>query len=449
MNVYKTLTSDSTSSRRNAASDEGSNNTMIGVSPVRRCLCHGHSSGIRYHVNYDDDNHDDDDDDEILMGDSTPRCSVCIRQILQPYLLRHERALIDHIEAKIECQRRLRQIPDTHKLTGLQAESQHLRDRLNYLRQVCGDVAVRIAGQAVENDTHREQTGQYHDAARQRQTLHGLEESLLEGSLTQAINSSTQQVRVLRFQWALKVLSMYRLYIDPEDIKPTPLQQKRHRQQQKQNEGKTATTSAASNSTSPGTATDPSEGSASPQHLSMNQQRTTARGIAKIAGLPLPNAGPELYGVLPPSELVSALRLVASCTHTLARTLGIVLPHPIFLTMNSNNSHGSRSSSSSHCGPSGAGTTNGHLRHGGGGGDITDLVSDDELRRYRNEQFGKHDDSPPFDSLDGTLSANNQQRTDRYLSNPFSNITSSTSLEMEVDHPVHPTVRHLHLHSCH
>ena len=54
--------------------------------------------------------------------------------------------------------------------------------------------------------------------------------------------------------------------------------------------------------------------------------------IGKIGGLPLPHAGPELYGVLPPRELQSALRLVASVTCTVARCLGIVLPHTILLT---------------------------------------------------------------------------------------------------------------------
>ena len=56
--------------------------------------------------------------------------------------------------------------------------------------------------------------------------------------------------------------------------------------------------------------------------------------IGKIGGLPLPHAGPELYGVLPPRELQSALRLVASVTCTVARCLGIVLPHTILLKPN-------------------------------------------------------------------------------------------------------------------
>jgi hypothetical protein len=59
-----------------------------------------------------------------------------------------------------------------------------------------------------------------------------------------------------------------------------------------------------------------------------------ARGIGKIGGLPLPHAGPELFGVLPLDELQSALRLVASLTSLVSRCLGILLPHSILLKPN-------------------------------------------------------------------------------------------------------------------
>eukprot|EP00978_Attheya_sp_CCMP212_P034892 scaffold148980_cov51-Attheya_sp.AAC.1 len=55
------------------------------------------------------------------------------------------------------------------------------------------------------------------------------------------------------------------------------------------------------------------------------------KGIGTIGGLPLPHAGPTLYGVLPANVLSSSLRLVASLTCTVARCLGIQLPHPILL----------------------------------------------------------------------------------------------------------------------
>ena len=70
-----------------------------------------------------------------------------------------------------------------------------------------------------------------------------------------------------------------------------------------------------------------------------------AKGIGKIGGLPLPHAGAELYGVLPPQELESALRLVASVTSLVASCLGIVLPHPILLRASSSSSSSSASNS--------------------------------------------------------------------------------------------------------
>jgi hypothetical protein len=127
---------------------------------------------------------------------------------------------------------------------------------------------------------------------------------------------------------------MHRLDIDPDDIKLTPLQKRRQESQ-------------------PG-----------------QQLHRRARGIAKIAGLPLPNAGPELYGVLPPKELQSALRLVAMVTSTLARCLGIVLPHPILLTLGT-----------------------------GSSGDITDTVSDEEICQRRHLVVGSTGRGPVSEDI--------------------------------------------------
>ncbi|KAG7356435.1 UV radiation resistance protein and autophagy-related subunit 14-domain containing protein [Nitzschia inconspicua] len=268
-------------------------------------------------------------DDSIGMGDcchddtttstTTMRCAVCVQKVLQPYRERHQRAQQERERAKMDCNRKLTQINDpTQRWNEYQAESQQLRDQLALLRKQCGDMAVRVASLAVENDTRRETMGSSMD--RQQLDLHRLEETLLEGSMMNAIYQATDQVRVLRFQWARKVLSMHRVDIDPEDVKLTPLQKRRQ--------------------------------SVHPQQ----QLQRRARGIAKISGLPLPNAGPELYGVLPPRELQSALRLVAMLTNTVAKCLGIVLPHPILLTMTD--------------GPS---------------GDITDTVSEELLWKRRRE----------------------------------------------------------------
>lgn len=253
-------------------------------------------------------------------GDSTLRCAGCVRRILQPYLNRHERALEDHKAAKEGCARQLRRMKDPHRWVELQAESEELRTQLARLKRECGDMAVRVAAQAVENDSHREALGMGPSPQRSRLDLQWLQSSVLEGSMVNAVETATRHVRVLRFQWARKVLTMHRLDIDPDDIKLTPLQKRRQE-------------------TQPG-----------------QQLQRRARGIAKIAGLPLPNAGPELYGVLPPRELQSALRLVAVVTSTVARCLGIVLPHPILLTLST--------------GPSGE-------------GDITELVADEDLHQRR------------------------------------------------------------------
>jgi hypothetical protein len=125
----------------------------------------------------------------------------------------------------------------------------------------------------------------------QQMDLMRLEQTLLEHSLGHAIAHATTQVRTMRFLWTLRVIKMHRLQVDESDTK---------------------------------------------QVMNQRNKQRIPRGVAKIAGLPLPNAGPELYGVLPVGELVSALRLVASLTCTTARTLSITLPHPILLSPTNN-----------------------------------------------------------------------------------------------------------------
>jgi hypothetical protein len=280
--------------------------------PNNKCLC--------YYVG----DHDTKSEDE----GSNPRCAVCVQRTLQPHLDRHAQAIADRDQARDDCARQLDALPDHNRLAAAEAESQRLRDRLMALRKQCAERAVRVASQAVENDWHREATQLALSAGgieEPQQQLQRLEQSLLQGSLHHALDVASQQVRVLRFQWARKALAMHRLDIDPNDVKLTTLQQR--------------------------------ETSKSPIRGQLSTPRR-ARGIGKIGGLPLPHAGPELYGVLPPKELQSALRLVASVTCTVARCLGIVLPHPILLT------------------PTTGGSTM---------GDITDTVSDHELQRRLRE----------------------------------------------------------------
>ncbi len=285
-----------------------------GVGSLRRCLCH--------FLDENKANNNYNSDDDIVIpggkGDTTLRCSACVQHLLRSSLQRHRQALRDHATAKEECARELRNLP-RNRIPELQAESRRLRDRSSALRKECGDMAVKVAQAALENDTIRETMAMNSSPIeRQRVDLQRLEQNLLEGSLTSAIDTATRQVRFLRFQWARKVFAMHRLQIDTEDIKLTPLQKRRQESQ-------------------PG-----------------QQLQRRARGIAKISGLPLPNAGPELYGVLPPRELQSALRIVATVTSTVARCLGIVLPHNILLTFNSSTSSV---------------------------GDITDTISDEDLHQ--------------------------------------------------------------------
>lgn len=270
--------------------------TEVSTSPAHtsnKCLCALVDAG-------GSDLDEDDDDERYAL-----KCPGCVHRSLKPHWNRHAQALQERDRAKAECSRQLQSLPNQNRLGELQAESQQLRERVAMLRKQCGEMAVRVASQAVENDSRREaaqsalSTAGGGDGAPRHQ-LEQLEQSLLQGSLHHALDVAAKQVRVLRFQWARKALAMHRLDIDPNDVvKLTPYQQL-----QSNKNGKASI-----------------------------QRR--ARGIGKIGGLPLPHAGPELYGVLPPKELQSALRLVASVTCTLARCLGIVLPHPILLTPSS------------------------------------------------------------------------------------------------------------------
>ena len=281
----------------------------VRLTAVRHCLCH--------FVVEENNNIMKGNNEEEVSGDSTLRCSVCVQNLLRPHIQRHKRALEDHMVAKEYCSQQLKQIP-RDRIPELQAESQRLRDRLTSLRKECGDMAVKVAQTVLENDTIRETITIDKSVERRRHDLQRLERSLLEGSMMQAIETATSQVRFFRFRWAQKVFAIYRVDIDPEDIKLTPLQKRRQESQ-------------------PG-----------------QQLQRRARGISKISGLPLPNAGPELYGVLPPQELQSALRLVATVTSTVARCLGIVLPHRILLTLNNSSA-----------------------------GDIIDTVTEDDLQQRR------------------------------------------------------------------
>lgn len=127
-------------------------------------------------------------------------------------------------------------------------------------------------------------------------------------SMSAAIESTRRQVRISRFTWAVQAFEAHRLDSDSGNG----------------GTGGDADSDDAGDGRSEATERD--------RKLIAEGRMKHARGVGKIGGLPLPHAGPELFGVLPPLELQSALRQVASLTNLVARCLGINLPHPVLLT---------------------------------------------------------------------------------------------------------------------
>lgn len=144
------------------------------------------------------------------------------------------------------------------------------------------------------------------------------------GALEQAIAMAKTHARNLRFQWALEAFRMHRLQVvavEPQHHHHHPFVRNTH------NNTATEERDSGNRTTSPTTTTTTTTNPRPPLPL----PRPVGSGIGKIGGLPLPHAGPELYGVLPREELQSALRLVAQLTSVLAQCLRIRLPHPIWL----------------------------------------------------------------------------------------------------------------------
>jgi hypothetical protein len=115
------------------------------------------------------------------------------------------------------------------------------------------------------------------------------------GDLRDALISGTKEIQTLRFQFACQVFNMHRLDIGEQSTTTTTITE---------DGGEVATTTK----------------------IGKNEG---ASGVGKILGLPLPHAGPVLYGVIPAVVPASSLRLVALLTQLVARCLGVILPHPI------------------------------------------------------------------------------------------------------------------------
>jgi hypothetical protein len=219
-------------------------------------------------------------------------CTDCVKLRLGALHERRRRILQERDEAREGCRLQLAQSA-VGPLLDLQEKVQLWRARAQVLRQTCAQRAVDVARQSCENDERRQEIETAQHALLVRPYLSRLQASLLDendGSLTHALHRGRQQVRLLRFEWAKRAFAMHRLDVCI-----------------------------------------PADSSARGSSAGNKHRPKIAKGIGRIAGLPLPHAGPELYGVLPPQELESALRLVASVTSLVASCLGIVLPHPILL----------------------------------------------------------------------------------------------------------------------
>jgi hypothetical protein len=310
-------------------------------------------------------------------------CHECAIQLLASKTSRYQSALEHRDQTKVECTNRLsktrlvhHQRPtrrrhsdylenDDEKYDGIAADRQHINDdesnssssystplpdpnhlhhqasllkqRLTILRAHTNKLALRVTAKTMENDERQERlqdnaskvTLAQERLHQMRMCLLMQSEQMVEpnntdnhnndgdssnvtdgnnnnhngsihyqegvgGGLTDALYSNTHEIQSLRFHMACKVFDMHRLDV-----------------------GEQFTSNATSTSTA--TTTTPP------------QQEKTASGVGKISGLPLPHAGPVLYGVIPPEVLSSSLRLVASLTQLVSCCLGVVLPHPILV----------------------------------------------------------------------------------------------------------------------
>ena len=268
-------------------------------------------------------------------------CRFCTARNLSSKIKRHADAQQRHQRKKKECQLRLsetrllpadeldeggdedaqnlrndvngvstsiskrRPLPDPNQINQ---QVTHLKERLDSLRSQSNDLAVKVTAKTMEND-ERQSNLELHSQkvilAQERlnsmknclvfqadESMNSRNENKLydndsvgDGRLRDALDHGRHQIQSLRFQFALRVFDMHRIDVGDEYTNG--------------NKGK------------------------------MNKDNAT--GVGKIGGLPLPHAGPALYGVLPQGVLASSLRLVATLTNLVSRCLGVVLPHPILV----------------------------------------------------------------------------------------------------------------------
>jgi hypothetical protein len=259
---------------------------------------------------------------------TTVLCSHCVRCVLRDAHERRSQAVQRHDTVQRECARTFDTSVIKGNLSQLQFELEQAGNRLAFLRTECATAAIDVATAAVQNEERRAKIPAVALAAntappiaatvtlRQRQQLERLQAAIQDEAMMTSIKDAQSQVRRLRWQWALQAFAMHRLDVE-EPVCSSETSKKT-----------TSTTRTRTTAAGSATTTTTTKMAAT---SSNNKSRKQARGIGKIGGLPLPHAGPELYGVLPPNELQSALRLTSSVTASVARCLGIILPHPILL----------------------------------------------------------------------------------------------------------------------
>ena len=229
-------------------------------------------------------------------------------------------------------------------LSRLKDQSDTLRSRLDELRLVCGEQSVQVAALLMRNDERHQRLQEERrrvEAARlgldgiwvgvlggggdsdydaevvssgairenELEKARGHAEAGVVDGLPGAISSLVAEVRSRRLALALLAFDAHRIDIGPD-----------------------CSNDVQSNEEDTTEVQDTDETGARARAAARKERtRRRPRGVGKICALPLPHAGPALYGVLPPAVLASSLRLVSSLTVALSRCLGITLPHPIFL----------------------------------------------------------------------------------------------------------------------
>ena len=272
-------------------------------------------------------------------------CHFCAADHLSSKIARYSSAKKNHLQKKRECQLRLLEtrllpagdcggdgevpenfigdvfshekskrcpLPDPNQINK---QVIYLKKRLDMLRRQSNDLAVRVTARTMENEEreanlvlHSKKVilaqerldrmnhyllSQSEDSIRsqgQKKCMDDMKGDVVgDGRLRDALDYGRHQIQSLRFQCALRVFDMHRIDVGEEYS----------------NQSKCIDTK--------------------------KMNKDNASGVGKIGGLPLPHAGPALYGVLPQGVLASSLRLVATLTNLVARCLGVVLPHPILV----------------------------------------------------------------------------------------------------------------------